>query len=208
MRISFLGGGTDYPDYFRKHGGQTLGATIDKYIYLTVSRLPALFDYSTRVSYSRVELVDNLEEIVHPAVRECLRFLELDGGIEMNVVADLPARTGLGSSSSFTVGLLHALHAFKGEMVSNGQLAEEAVYVEQEMIKEREKNALQKAEQTGLIREAEGPRKSRRWQWSVTLNFQRLLSIFTNRSVGESYRWPSSTITSPTDGCCADVGLS
>lgn len=137
VRVSFLGGGTDYPDYFRQHGGQTLGAAIDKYTYITVNRLPDLFDYSIRVSYSRTELVKSLDQIEHPAVRECLRFLNLDGHIEINVVADLPARTGVGSSSSFTVGLLHALHAFKGEFVSNGQLAAEAVYVEQEMIKER-----------------------------------------------------------------------
>jgi len=137
LRVSFLGGGTDYPDYFRYHGGQTLGAAIDKYSYITVNRLADLFDYSIRVSYSRTELVKSVDEIEHPSVRECLRFINLDGGIEINYVGDLPARTGLGSSSSFTVGLLHALHAFKGELVSNGQLAAEAVYVEQEMIKER-----------------------------------------------------------------------
>jgi D-glycero-alpha-D-manno-heptose-7-phosphate kinase len=137
LRVSFLGGGTDYPEYFRYHGGQTLGAAIDKYSYIAVNRLADLFDYSIRVSYSRTELVKSVDEIEHPSVRECLRFINLDGGIEINYVGDLPARTGLGSSSSFTVGLLHALHAFKGELVSNGQLAAEAVYVEQEMIKER-----------------------------------------------------------------------
>ena len=137
LRISFLGGGTDYPDYFRQHGGQTLGVAIDKYTYITVNRLADLFDYSIRVGYSRTELAKSVDQIEHPAVRECLRFLNLDGGLEINVVADLPARTGLGSSSSFTVGLLHALHALKGELACNGQLAAEAVYVEQEMIKER-----------------------------------------------------------------------
>jgi D-glycero-alpha-D-manno-heptose-7-phosphate kinase len=137
VRVSFLGGGTDYPDYFRQHGGQTLGAAIDKYTYITVNPLADLFEHTIRVSYSRTELVKSLDQIEHPAVRECLRFLNLDGGIEINVVADLPARIGLGSSSSFTVGLLYALHAFKGELVHNGQLAAEAVYVEQEMIRER-----------------------------------------------------------------------
>lgn len=137
LRVSFLGGGTDYPDYFRQHGGQTLGAAIDKYTYITVNQLAGLFDHSIRVGYSRTELVKSIDQIEHPSVRECLRFLNLDGHIEINVVTDLPARTGLGSSSSFTVGLLHALHAFKGELVSNGQLAAEAIYVEQEMIKER-----------------------------------------------------------------------
>lgn len=137
VRISFLGGGTDYPEHFRQHGGQVLGASIDKYSYLTVNRLASLFDYSIRVGYSRTELTNTLDELVHPSVRECLRFLDLESGIEIHYVGDLPARTGLGSSSSFTVGLLHALHAFKGEHVNRRQLAEEAVHVEQEMIRER-----------------------------------------------------------------------
>jgi D-glycero-alpha-D-manno-heptose-7-phosphate kinase len=137
VRISFLGGGTDYPDWFRAHGGQTLGATIDKYSYLTVNRLAPLFDYSIRVSYSRLELVDRVDDLQHPAVRECLRFLGIPGRIEINYVGDLPARSGLGSSSSFTVGLLQALHAFKGDLVSREQLAREAVIVEHELIRER-----------------------------------------------------------------------
>ena len=137
VRVSFLGGGTDYPDYFRRHGGQTRGVAIDRYSYITVNRLARLFDYSIRISYSRMELVTNIDEIQHPAVRECLRFLGIDGGVEVHYVGDLPARTGLGSSSSFTVALLHALHAFKGELVSREQLAEEAVLVEHERIRER-----------------------------------------------------------------------
>lgn len=137
VRLSFLGGGSDYPDHFRTHSGQTLSVTIDKYSYVTVNRLADIFDYSIRISYSKLELVRNLDEIKHPAVRECLRFLELDRGVEINYVGDLPARSGLGSSSSFTVGLLHALHALRGELVSRGQLAEEAVHVEQNMIRER-----------------------------------------------------------------------
>jgi D-glycero-alpha-D-manno-heptose-7-phosphate kinase len=137
LRLSFLGGGTDYPEYYLHHGGQTLGVAIDKYSYITVKRLARLFDYSIRISYSRTELVSRVEEIEHPAVRECLRFLEIDGGLEIHYVGDLPARTGLGSSSSFTVGLLHALHAYRGEHVCARQLAEEAVYVEQKMIRER-----------------------------------------------------------------------
>lgn len=136
VRVSFLGGGTDYPEHFLKHGGQTLGATIDKYSYLSVKRMTPLFDYSIRVGYSKTELVKDREEIQHPAVRECLRFLDLRGPLEIHYIGDLPARTGLGSSSSFTVGLLHALHALKGETPSQHQLAEEAVYVEREMIRE------------------------------------------------------------------------
>jgi D-glycero-alpha-D-manno-heptose-7-phosphate kinase len=137
VRVSFLGGGTDYPDYFRRHGGQTLGVAIDRYSYITVNRLAGLFDYTIRVSYSRMELATRLEDVQHPAVRECLRFLKIDGGVEIHYVGDLPARTGLGSSSSFTVALLHALHTFEGSMASQQQLAEEACHVEHEMIRER-----------------------------------------------------------------------
>lgn len=137
LRASFLGGGTDYPEYFREHGGQTLGAAINKYSYLFVNPMTDLFDYNIRVSYSRLELVKQSEEIQHPSVKACLQFLNIDDNIEIHYVGDLPARTGLGSSSSFTVGLLHALHAYKGELVCRRQLSEEAVYVEQEIIKER-----------------------------------------------------------------------
>lgn len=137
VRVSFFGGGTDYPEYFRQHGGATLVATIDKYTLVTVQRLTQFADHSVRVHYSQVESVRHINELQHPSARECLRFLGIDGGVEMHYVGDLPARTGLGSSSSSTVGLLLALHAFKGEMVSREQVAAEAVYVEQELIKER-----------------------------------------------------------------------
>jgi len=137
VRVSFLGGGTDYPAYFRQHGGATLVTTIDKYTYVTVNPLTEFFDHRIGVYYSRVERVKNLDEIQHPSVRECLRFLGIEHGVEIHIVSDLPARTGLGSSSSFTVGLLRALYAFKGRMVSAEQLAAEAVHVEQEIIKER-----------------------------------------------------------------------
>jgi D-glycero-alpha-D-manno-heptose-7-phosphate kinase len=137
LRVSFLGGGTDYPEHFSRHGGVTLASSIDKYTYITVTPLTSFFEHRLRVSYSRTELCKDPGEVQHPSVRECLRFLGIDGGVEIAVVADLPARTGLGSSSSFTVGLLHALHAFKGEMVAREQLAEEAVHVERDLIKDR-----------------------------------------------------------------------
>jgi D-glycero-alpha-D-manno-heptose-7-phosphate kinase len=137
VRISFLGGGTDYPDYLREHGGVTLVTTINKYTIVSVHRITRFLEYNIRVHYSRVEAVRQIDEIEHPSARECLRFLGIEEGIEIHYVSDLPARTGLGSSSSATVGLLHALHAFKGEMVRREQLAEEATYVEQELIKER-----------------------------------------------------------------------
>ncbi|MDD5556375.1 MAG: hypothetical protein PHN82_03890 [bacterium] len=137
VRVSFLGGGTDYPEYTRRGTGMTLCTSIDKYSYITVSRLSSFFDYRIRVNYSRTELVKAVDEILHPSVRECLRYMGIDGGVEIHYVGDLPARTGLGSSSSFTVGLLHALYAYKGQMVDKRRLAEEAVHVEREMIGER-----------------------------------------------------------------------
>jgi D-glycero-alpha-D-manno-heptose-7-phosphate kinase len=137
LRISFLGGGTDYPDHFRQHGGQSLGTTINRYSYVTVKPLVDLFEHSIRVGYSRTELVRSVDEINHPAVRACLRFTGIDRHIEIDYVGDLPARTGLGSSSSFTVGLLHALHAFQGARCTVEQLAAEAVHVEQELMRER-----------------------------------------------------------------------
>ena len=137
LRVSFLGGGTDYPEHFNQYGGATLGSSMNKYVYITVSPLTKFFDHSIRVSYSKTELVKEVDDIIHPSVRECLRFMGIEQGIEINIVSDLPSRTGLGSSSSFTVGLLHALYAFKGKQVSREQLAAEAVYVERELIKER-----------------------------------------------------------------------
>jgi D-glycero-alpha-D-manno-heptose-7-phosphate kinase len=137
VRVSFLGGGTDYPEYFQNNCGMTLSATIDKYSYITVSHLSDFFEHNIRVSYSKTELAKTVDEIQHPAVRECMKFMGIEKGIEVNYVGDLPARTGLGSSSSFTVGFLHALYAYKGQMVDKKRLAGEAVHVERELIKER-----------------------------------------------------------------------
>lgn len=135
-RISFFGGGTDYPGWYREHGGTVLATTINKYCYLTCRYLPPFFDHRIRVSYSRIEMCRNVDEIVHPAVRECLRLMDVHRGLELHHDGDLPARSGMGSSSSFTVGLLHALHALKGEMVSKQQLARESIHVEQDVLKE------------------------------------------------------------------------
>src|SRR4051812_32446544 len=108
FRISFFGGGTDYPAWYREHGGTVVAASINKYCYLTCRYLPPFFEHKFRVVYSRTEMCQSVEEIEHPAVRECLRFLDVDRGIELHHDGDLPARSGMGSSSSFTVGLLHA----------------------------------------------------------------------------------------------------
>jgi D-glycero-alpha-D-manno-heptose-7-phosphate kinase len=137
LRISFFGGGTDYPDHFRTHGGQTLGVAIDKYSYVLVNRLAPIFDYGIRVSYSKMEICAAADQVQHPAVREACRFLGVEREIEVHYVGDLPARSGLGSSSSFTVGLLHALHGLRGGHSSQRELAEQAVHVEREMIGER-----------------------------------------------------------------------
>ncbi|BAQ65238.1 GHMP kinase [Geminocystis sp. NIES-3709] len=138
VRISFFGGGTDYPEYFLHHGGAVLATAIDKFCYLTASPFPShLFDYTIRLSYRQVELVKNLTEIQHNVYRECLKFCDLDRDIELHNVADLPAFTGLGSSSTFTVALLHALHSFKGEFVRPLDLAYEAIYVERKLLHDR-----------------------------------------------------------------------
>lgn len=136
LRISFFGGGTDYPDWFRDHPGAVLATTIDKYIYVSCRYLPPFFDHTLRISYSRLEYASTLDAIVHPAVRECLRFMGVTSNVEIHTDADLPARTGLGSSSAFTVGLLNVLHAFQGELATKQQLAAEAIQVERDALRE------------------------------------------------------------------------
>ncbi|MGK7958616.1 MAG: GHMP kinase [Crocosphaera sp.] len=138
VRISFFGGGTDYPEYFLQHGGAVLATAIDKFSYVTASPFPShLFDYLIRVSYRKVELVKTVADIEHKVYRECLKFCGLDKDIELHNVADLPAFTGLGSSSAFTVSLLQALHSFKGEFVKPLDLAYEAIYVERHLVNDR-----------------------------------------------------------------------
>lgn len=136
FRISFFGGGTDYPAWFKDYPGAVLATTIDKYCYLTVRYLPPFFEHRSRIIYSRMEHVQNIDEIDHPSVRETLRFMNITDGVEIHHDGDLPARTGLGSSSAFTVGLLNVLYALKGQMPTQEQLAREAVHIEQDLIKE------------------------------------------------------------------------
>jgi len=136
FRISFFGGGTDYPTWYREHPGATLNVTIDKYCYLTCGYLPPFFDCKHRIVYSKREMVKTVGQIQHPAVRETLRFLKIKKGVSIQHVGDLPARSGLGSSSAFTVGLLNALYAVLGRMVSKKQLAMEAIEIEQKWMKE------------------------------------------------------------------------
>lgn len=136
VRVSFFGGGTDFPEYFNRFGGAVLSTTIDKYVYLSVNYLSNFFNYRIKVSYSKTELVNNIDDIEHPAVRACLEYMGITSNIEINYFSNLPARTGLGTSSSFVVGLIHALYAYQGKMVSARRLAEEAVYVERVLIPE------------------------------------------------------------------------
>ncbi len=135
-RISFFGGGTDYPAWYLRHGGAVLATSIDKYCYLTCRFLPPFFEHKIRVVYSKIENCDGVEDIAHPAVREILRFLRFERGAEIHHDGDLPARSGIGSSSSFCVGLLHALYALQGRMPSKQQLAAESIHIEQELMHE------------------------------------------------------------------------
>jgi D-glycero-alpha-D-manno-heptose-7-phosphate kinase len=136
LRISFFGGGTDYPVWFREHGGSVLATTIDKCCYITCRQLPPFFEYHSRISYSKVENVSSNDAIEHPSVRGCLQLLGMNGGIEIHHVADLPARTGLGTSSAFTVGLLLGLYALKNQMKDKHALAVDAINVEQNLLGE------------------------------------------------------------------------
>jgi D-glycero-alpha-D-manno-heptose-7-phosphate kinase len=136
FRMSLFGGGTDYPAWYRENGGTVIGATIDKYCYLSVRYLPPFFEHKHRVVWSNIELVNDVDEIRHPAVRAILGEMNFDKGLEISYNADLPARSGLGSSSSFSVGLLNALNALNGRMVSKEDLAKEAIRIEQDVMKE------------------------------------------------------------------------
>src|ERR1700733_2708316 len=136
MRISFFGGGTDYPIWYREHGGAVLSTTINKCCYITCRWLPPFFEYHSRVSYTKVENVGANSAIEHPSVRGCLKFMGMDQGVEIHHVADLPARAGLGTSSAFTVGLLLALYGLRDQMRDKQALAADAIYVEQEMLRE------------------------------------------------------------------------
>ena len=136
FRVSFAGGGTDLREFYDKEYGAVLSAAINKYIYITVNSLSRFYDHKIIVKYSQTELVKDVEEIKHPVVRAALKMLKMEGSIEITSMADIPAKTGLGSSSSFTVGLLNALYAFQGKRVSPERLAEEACEIEIEILKE------------------------------------------------------------------------
>lgn len=137
FRVSFFGGGTDYPEWYSEHGGAVLATTIDKYCYISVRELPPFFDHKFRVVYSIVENVQEIRQIQHPAVRGVLDWMKVEAGLEIHHDGDLPARSGLGSSSAFTVGLINSVHALQGHHVSKDALAGQAIHVEQEVLRER-----------------------------------------------------------------------
>lgn len=139
FRISLFGGGTDYPAWYQRHGGAVLGTTINKYCYISVRELPPFFEYRHRIVYSNIEMVDEVSDIQHPAVRGVLADMKMetgDLGFAISHDGDLPARSGLGSSSSFTVGLINSLRAFRGQMSTSKLLADEAIRIEQNVIGE------------------------------------------------------------------------
>jgi D-glycero-alpha-D-manno-heptose-7-phosphate kinase len=136
FRISFFGGGTDYPAWYREHGGAVLSTTFNKYCHVSCRYLPPFFDYKYLIRYRIREETKTIAEIQHPAVRECLTFMGIERGVEIIHTGDVPGQSGIGSSSAFTVGLLNALAALKGQMVTKRKLARDAIHVEQEMIKE------------------------------------------------------------------------
>jgi len=136
FRISFFGGGTDYPVWYREHGGAVLSTTINKYCYINCRYLPPFFTYKFLMRYVIREETKTIADIKHPSVRACLTYLKLPKGVEMTYTGDIPAQSGMGSSSSFTVGFLNALYALSGKMVTKRTLAKEALYVEQQMLAE------------------------------------------------------------------------
>ena len=135
FRMSFFGGGTDFPGFYKEHGGAVISTTFDKYCYVTVRHLPRFFDYSTELSYSRIERVKNVDEIQHPAVREAMKHLDMHE-LRLTYEADLPARSGLGTSSSFAVGMLNAFYALKGKYADKRKLADDAIYLERTLCNE------------------------------------------------------------------------
>ena len=129
FRMSFFGGGTDFPEFYQKNGGSVISTTFDKYCYVTVRHLPRFFEYKTHLTYSRMEYVNSYEEIEHPAIREAMKYLDMHE-IRLTYESDLPARSGLGTSSSFAVGMLNSFYALKGKYADKRKLADDAIYLE------------------------------------------------------------------------------
>jgi len=177
FRISFFGGGTDYPVWYRANGGVVLNTTINKYCYISCRYLPPFFNYKYRIRYSLREEKCDINEIEHPAVRECLKFMRIDNGIEMVHTSDLPARSGIGSSSAFTVGFLNALYALTGRMIGKRQLASNAIYVEQDVVGESVGSQDQVAAAFGGLNRIEFNGKENFVVQPVTVNRRRIIEL-------------------------------
>ena len=136
FRISFFGGGTDYPAWYQENPGAVLSTTIDKYCYISIRYLPPFFEHKHRIVYSFIENVKSVDEIQHPVVKALLKLFKVQRGVEVHHDGDLPARSGLGSSSAFTVGMLNSLYAFKGNIISKNDLAKQAIHIERNVLKE------------------------------------------------------------------------
>ena len=170
LRISFFGGGTDYPAFYKEYGGAVLSTTINKYSYVICRRLPPFFDYNYRIRYTMREETRTIAEIKHPSVRECLNFIEPGYGVEVQHNADLPAMSGLGSSSAFTVGLLNALYALKGQLTTKRQLALDAIHIEQNIIKENVGSQDQTAAAFGGFNKIEFGGQRQMWVHPITID--------------------------------------
>lgn len=180
FRISFFGGGTDYPSWFKRNGGAVLSSSIDKYCYLTCRYLPPFFEHKYRIVYSKIESCKSIDEIRHPGVREVIRFLKINGGLEVHHDGDLPARSGMGSSSSFVVAFLHAIYALKGKMVSRKQLAKESTYLEQNIMNETVGNQDQVAAAYGGLNHIVFPTKGETEVRPVTISPERASELNDN----------------------------
>jgi D-glycero-alpha-D-manno-heptose-7-phosphate kinase len=172
--MSFFGGGTDYPVWYKDNSGAVLSTTINKYCYISCRYLPPFFDYRYLLRYSLREEVNAIDEIGHPSIRECLRFMSIEKGIEIVHTGDIPARSGIGSSSAFTIGLLNALYALLGKMVTKRQLARDAIHVEQTLIKENVGSQDQIATAFGGFNKIEFSGASEFYVYPVTIHQEKL----------------------------------
>ena len=177
FRISFFGGSTDYPTWYRENGGMVLNTTIDKYCYISCRYLPPFFEHNYLIRYRLREQVNSIDEIKHPSVRESLRYLRIEEGIEMVHTSDLPARSGIGSSSAFTVGFLNALYALSGRMVGKRQLASNAIYVEQNIIGEAVGSQDQVAAAFGGLNRIEFNGRENFFVQPVTVNQEKITEL-------------------------------
>ena len=174
FRISFFGGGTDYPIWYERNGGAVLSTTINKYCYISCRYLPPFFAYNYLIRYVLREETKTIAEIKHPSVKECLKFLNINRGIEMVHTADIPALSGIGSSSAFTVGFLNSLYALKGQMITKRQLASDAIHVEQDLIKENVGSQDQTAAAFGGFNKIDFGGKEKILVQPITINEEKL----------------------------------